>query len=183
MNEASTATGTLVRDPICGMDVDPATAANRVDHDGTTYHFRGMHCADAFQKDPQAALAKRSESVPEDRGESIQPTAKGSNKYICPMRPRAESEGPSACPKCGMALELAVPTYTARQVRYTSPMHPRDRAGGASNQIGRDVVAFQTELTFTSLAAFPEQHSGTPLALRKQTTGRYLQGNAERRPT
>src|SRR3546814_8077784 len=34
MNEATTVTRTQVRDPICGMDVDPATAAYRVEHDG-----------------------------------------------------------------------------------------------------------------------------------------------------
>src|SRR3546814_9709496 len=82
-----------------------------------------------------------------------------------------------------MALERAVPTYTARQVHYTCPIHPRDRAGGASNQIGRNVVASQTEITFTSLAAFAEQRAGARLALRKRTTGRYQQGNTERRPT
>ena len=124
MNEASTAIRTHVRDPICGMDVDPATAAHRVDHHRTTYYFCGMRCANAFSKDPAAALAKRSESVSENRDQSIEPTAKDSNKYICPMCPGVESEGPAACPKCGMALEPAAPMPLQRQVQYTCPMHP-----------------------------------------------------------
>src|SRR3546814_3368187 len=90
---------------------------------------------------------------------------------------------PATYPKSSMALELAVPTYTARQVHYTCPIHPRDRAGGASNQIGRNVVASKTEITFTSLAAFAEQRAGARLALRKRTTGRDQHGNTERRST
>src|SRR3546814_14028278 len=50
---------TLFRsDPICGMDVDPATAAYRVEHDGMTYYFCGARCAETFQRDPQAVLAR-----------------------------------------------------------------------------------------------------------------------------
>src|SRR3546814_19870139 len=57
MNAATTVTRTQVRDPICGMDVDPATAAYRVAHDGMTYYFCGARCAETFQRDPQAVLA------------------------------------------------------------------------------------------------------------------------------
>src|SRR3546814_17111638 len=45
-------------DPSCGMDVDPATAAYRVEHDGMTYVFCGARCAETFQRDPQAVLAR-----------------------------------------------------------------------------------------------------------------------------
>src|SRR3546814_16232914 len=65
MNEATTVTRTQVRDPICGMDVDPATAAYRVEHDGMTYYFCGARCAETFQRDPQAVLARLAK--PEDR--------------------------------------------------------------------------------------------------------------------
>src|SRR3546814_7875867 len=60
MNEASTATRTYVRDPICGMDIDPATAAHRVEHGGSPYYFCGARCAETFRKNPGAALAKAS---------------------------------------------------------------------------------------------------------------------------
>ena len=39
-------------DPVCGMTVDPATAAARRDHDGRTYWFCGIGCAEAFDADP-----------------------------------------------------------------------------------------------------------------------------------
>ncbi|WP_298456602.1 heavy metal translocating P-type ATPase [uncultured Cellulomonas sp.] len=41
-----------VTDPVCGMTVDPATAAASAEHDGTTYHFCSGHCATAFAADP-----------------------------------------------------------------------------------------------------------------------------------
>ncbi|KAB8180857.1 heavy metal translocating P-type ATPase [Microbispora catharanthi] len=36
-------------DPVCGMTVDPATAAASVQHDGSTYWFCSTHCRDAFR--------------------------------------------------------------------------------------------------------------------------------------
>jgi len=39
--------------------------------------------------------------------------APGETLYICPMCPGVESPVPAACPKCGMALEPAVPTLAA----------------------------------------------------------------------
>ena len=44
--------------------------------------------------------------------------------YVCPMCPGVESAGPAACPKCGMALEPALPVLAARETHYTCPMHP-----------------------------------------------------------
>ncbi|TPF97486.1 hypothetical protein EP30_02535 [Bifidobacterium sp. UTCIF-39] len=39
-------------DPICGMSVDPATAAAKRDYNGKTYYFCGAGCAAAFDKNP-----------------------------------------------------------------------------------------------------------------------------------
>ena len=39
-------------DPVCGMGVDPATAAANVEHDGTTYCFCSTRCATTFKADP-----------------------------------------------------------------------------------------------------------------------------------
>lgn len=40
-----------IRDPVCGMDVDPATAA-RVEYLGCTYSFCSQHCATKFRAEP-----------------------------------------------------------------------------------------------------------------------------------
>jgi YHS domain-containing protein len=58
MNDATVVIGDKARDPICGMDVDTATTAYRVEHDGTSYYFCGARCTETFRKDPQAAIEK-----------------------------------------------------------------------------------------------------------------------------
>ena len=46
--------------------------------------------------------------------------------YTCPMHPEVRSDSPGACPKCGMALERAMPA--AAQAEWTCPMHPEVRS-------------------------------------------------------
>ena len=43
---------TLVTDPVCGMKIDPKTAATTREHDGTTFYFCSVGCANAFDADP-----------------------------------------------------------------------------------------------------------------------------------
>ena len=43
-----------VTDPVCGMSIDPASAAASIDYEGRTYHFCSTGCAATFQKDPGA---------------------------------------------------------------------------------------------------------------------------------
>lgn len=47
--------GTVV-DPVCGMTVDPETAAASVEHDGEAYYFCCEGCADAFVEQPEEHL-------------------------------------------------------------------------------------------------------------------------------
>lgn len=41
-----------VLDPVCGMSIDPTTAAATVEHEGRTYYFCSTHCAAGFRADP-----------------------------------------------------------------------------------------------------------------------------------
>ena len=41
-----------VTDPVCGMSVDPATAAATVEHEARAYYFCGKGCAKSFSADP-----------------------------------------------------------------------------------------------------------------------------------
>jgi YHS domain-containing protein len=43
-------------DPVCGMDVDPATAAAAWEHDGTTYYFCSLGCFERFRADPDTIV-------------------------------------------------------------------------------------------------------------------------------
>jgi P-type Cu+ transporter len=49
--EAAMATTTTV-DPVCGMTVNPETAAASREVDGVTYYFCSAHCAATFDADP-----------------------------------------------------------------------------------------------------------------------------------
>ncbi|WP_276320316.1 MULTISPECIES: heavy metal translocating P-type ATPase [Dyella] len=88
-----------VKDPVCGMTVDPAKAKFQADHDGQTYYFCAARCHDKFVADPQKYLQP---AEPE-------PVIPGAI-YTCPMHPEIQQVGPGHCPKCGMALEPMMPT-------------------------------------------------------------------------
>jgi len=51
-----------VTDPVCGMTVDPATAATSIEHEGQTYHFCAKGCAKTFTANPGAYLKSASAS-------------------------------------------------------------------------------------------------------------------------
>lgn len=46
-----------VKDPVCGMSVDPATSKHRFEHDGQTFHFCSAGCRTKFAADPAKYLA------------------------------------------------------------------------------------------------------------------------------
>lgn len=49
-------------DPVCGMKVDPKTAAGKSEYEGNTYYFCSPGCKKSFDKDPSKFLGS-------DRGE------------------------------------------------------------------------------------------------------------------
>jgi Cu+-exporting ATPase len=46
-----------VKDVVCGMMVDPETAAAQAEYKGTTYYFCAPGCKAAFEKDPEKYIA------------------------------------------------------------------------------------------------------------------------------
>ncbi|MFZ0534717.1 MAG: YHS domain-containing protein [Anaerolineales bacterium] len=40
-------------DPVCGMEVDPKTAAGKSEYQGKTYYFCSPGCKRDFDKEPQ----------------------------------------------------------------------------------------------------------------------------------
>jgi YHS domain-containing protein len=49
---------TAVKDPVCGMDVEKATAAGRTEHKGQTYYFCGSTCKEKFDLNPEQYVGK-----------------------------------------------------------------------------------------------------------------------------
>jgi len=92
----------LVRDPVCGMQVNSATTPHHATHDGTTYHFCSDRCRTKFEADPAAYVASAAPRVEKRQPEGV--------IYTCPMHPQIRQIGPGNCPICGMALEPEVTT-------------------------------------------------------------------------
>ncbi len=107
-----------VKDPVCGMTVDPQNArGGSHEHAGQTYYFCNPRCRERFAADPLKYLAPPVEAP--------QPVVKAvpGTTYVCPMDPEVRQSTPGACPKCGMALEPEVPVAATR-TEYVCPMHP-----------------------------------------------------------
>jgi P-type Cu+ transporter len=92
-----------VRDPVCGMTVDPATSKHRFDDRGETYHFCSAGCRTKFAADPQKYLDDTRPAAAAPEGAI----------YTCPMHPQIRQTGPGSCPICGMALEPEVASLDA----------------------------------------------------------------------
>ncbi len=88
-------------DPVCGMQVDPATTAHVVTHDGVHRYFCSAGCLAKFNADPArygSGPPQPSEPVPEGA------------IWTCPMHPEIQQPVPGSCPICGMALEPMTPS-------------------------------------------------------------------------
>jgi Cu+-exporting ATPase len=93
----------IVRDPVCGMSVDPATSRHRFDYRGETHHFCSAGCRTKFAGDPAQYLDKTTPKAAAPEG----------TIYTCPMHPQIRQVGPGSCPICGMALEPEVASLDA----------------------------------------------------------------------
>jgi Cu+-exporting ATPase len=105
-------------DPVCGMTVDPATAAATREHGGAKYYFCNPGCAAKFEEDPEGWISGRAKKAARDAGAPLGRAAHGQPDkplgappagtiWVCPMDPEVRETKPGPCPVCGMALEPA----------------------------------------------------------------------------
>lgn len=45
-------TAARTKDPVCGMEIDPAKSKEKSVHNGKTYYFCSSHCKAEFEKNP-----------------------------------------------------------------------------------------------------------------------------------
>jgi Cu+-exporting ATPase len=95
-----------VKDPVCGMTVNPLTSKHRSDYRDQTFHFCSAGCKTKFEASPARYIA--------DAGKPVAPPpptprAEGAI-YTCPMHPQIRQVGPGNCPICGMTLEPVTAT-------------------------------------------------------------------------
>ena len=121
----------IVRDPVCGMTVDPAAGKPSAEHDGHTYHFCCNGCRDKFVKEPQKFLT----AIDPVCGMSVdRATAQhflrheGEKFYFCSARCKEKFE---AAPETYLG-DRPAPEPMPAGTQYTCPMHPeivRDKPG------------------------------------------------------
>ena len=100
-HDADVIATTKVKDPVCGMTVDPASAKHHAEHHGTRFSFCSVGCSAKFAADPHRYLSEAPQRMLAAPVGAI---------WTCPMHPEIRRDGPGNCPICGMALEPEAPS-------------------------------------------------------------------------
>ena len=117
MQATSTETPIRVRDPVCGMSVDPNVGKPSVEHEGQTFHFCSSRCKEKFLANPAQYLATEAHTHTHTHTHVVphapppaSPSAAKPGQWTCPMHPEILRDGPGDCPICGMSLEPVAAT-------------------------------------------------------------------------
>ncbi|WP_299932839.1 heavy metal translocating P-type ATPase [uncultured Nocardioides sp.] len=178
---ASTPTS-VVKDPVCGMDVDPAESSYRTERDGQTYHFCSGRCQAKFEASPGTYLVPRADQPEHDHGDhdhaehgdhgSDTTAAAGeTTEWTCPMHPEIRRPGPGSCPICGMALEPVTVTADSGPSPELADMTRRFWVGVALSipvvllGMGADLVPAIHDLISAKASAWVQLVLATPVVL------------------
>ncbi|MBI2001117.1 MAG: heavy metal translocating P-type ATPase [candidate division NC10 bacterium] len=109
----------MVKDPVCGMEIEEGKAHAKREHGGRTFHFCSANCEAAFVADP----AKYAEGAMEAHGRHIPSATTGVREGVLgPKRVELPVFG-LTCAKCVQAVEKAlraVPGVTKATVNLAS---------------------------------------------------------------
>jgi Cu+-exporting ATPase len=89
-------TTTVERDPVCGMNVNPATSKHVHEHQGRKFYFCCGHCVETFRSDPTQYLDK----------------PHSSGLVTLGMPKASASASAERDPVCGMSVDAAAAKYT-----------------------------------------------------------------------
>ncbi len=119
-----------MKDPICGMTVDPASARHKATHGGETYYFCSQGCREKFEADPERYLEKEEKAKDPVCGMTVDPasakhkaTHEGTSYAFCSQGCREkfeadperylEKEEKAKDPVCGMTVDPASAKHKA----------------------------------------------------------------------
>jgi YHS domain-containing protein len=54
-----------VKDPVCGMEIEPSTAYGKTEYAGRTFYFCSQHCEEEFKKNPEKYASKLEKATAE----------------------------------------------------------------------------------------------------------------------
>jgi Cu+-exporting ATPase len=120
----------MVKDPVCGMNVDSAAAKHRHEHAGTTYFFCSAGCRVKFEANPQKYLSAKDPvcGMSVDKATAKHKTQhQGETYYFCCNGCRTKFE---ADPQKFLAPEPVSAPPANQDAVYTCPMHPEIRQVG-----------------------------------------------------
>ena len=159
----------VVRDPVCGMTVDPAAGKPSAEHDGHVYHFCCEGCRAKFAADPDAYLTatdpvcgmsgrprQRAGISPRHDGAgasiSARPAARRSSRRDPAELSRRPARRPSRCRRARSTPARCIPRSCA-----TSPATARSAAWRWSRWACRPATKGRTPSSSTSRRRFVGQ--------------------------
>ena len=136
-HQAQPQEGSVTHDPVCGMKIDPRSAAGMHEHAGAKYYFCSKHCLAKFQADPAkyvSASAAATSSVQSSQavdpvcGMKVDPASAGMHEhvgikyYFCSGHCLAQFR---KAPERYLGKSEPAPVQEAPAgTQYTCPMHP-----------------------------------------------------------
>ncbi len=118
-------TGEVVRDPVCGMIVDPSAGKPSLSYEGKTYHFCCDGCRTKFETAPQDYLLAKDPvcGMTVERSSARHFLKHGGEKfYFCSDRCKTRFEAAPADHMAGKVAAASKPV--PKGTLYTCPMHP-----------------------------------------------------------
>ncbi|QKC87159.1 heavy metal translocating P-type ATPase [Mesorhizobium sp. NZP2234] len=121
----------VLRDPVCGMTVDPGAAKPTSEHGGRLYHFCSEGCRTKFQAEPEKYMTATDPvcGMRVDRSAAKHFVRhEGQGFYFCSAGCKAKFE---AAPQTYLG-DRPAPVPAPKGTQYTCPMHPeivRDKPG------------------------------------------------------
>ncbi len=91
----------MARDPVCGMDVAPGSAAATVEYKGKTYYFCNVNCKNSFEKEPERYLEEEEEEEGEESPSSGAQEIGGRSSVTLDIRGMS-------CASCAAKIEKAL---------------------------------------------------------------------------
>ncbi|RUW21094.1 MULTISPECIES: heavy metal translocating P-type ATPase [unclassified Mesorhizobium] len=128
---AAPAAEAVIRDPVCGMTVDPSAGKPTAEHNGRTFHFCSERCRTKFQAGPETYLTATDPvcGMNVDRASAKHFVRhEGQGFYFCSASCKGKFEAEPAKYLDGRPAPEPMPKGT----QYTCPMHPeiiRDKPG------------------------------------------------------
>ncbi|MBI4900088.1 MAG: heavy metal translocating P-type ATPase [Actinobacteria bacterium] len=186
-DQSSSSTTSLVKDPVCGMDV-ATTSEHRSELDGRDYYFCSAGCKAAFEAHPADYVgasavsdgpshAGHDDGVPMAGGGSRRdPAAEAvavadAAEWTCPMHPEVRQPGPGSCPICGMALEPVTATLEGGPNPELADMTRRFAIAVALSvlvlilSMGRDLIPALRDVISPTAANWAQLVLATPVVL------------------